>query len=58
MMNEKKSKATAVAGSNIAFIKYWGNYDDDLRIPNNGSISMTLDNATTTTTAGPVSHEE
>ncbi len=49
MMNKKKSKATAVAGSNIAFIKYWGNYDDNLRIPMNGSISMTLDNATTKT---------
>ncbi|HET6444583.1 MAG TPA: diphosphomevalonate decarboxylase [candidate division Zixibacteria bacterium] len=42
-------KATAIAGSNIAFIKYWGNQDDDLRIPMNGSISMTLDAAHTTT---------
>ena len=42
-------KAAASAGSNIAFIKYWGNYDEQLRIPMNGSISMTLDAATTTT---------
>ena len=43
-------KATAVAGSNIAFVKYWGNLDDEQRIPMNGSISMTLDAAHTITT--------
>lgn len=43
-------KATAKAGSNIAFVKYWGNRDDALRIPMNGSISMTLDAAHTITT--------
>lgn len=36
------SRATAVAHPNIAFIKYWGNADPELRIPSNGSISMTL----------------
>ena len=34
--------ATAVANSNIAFIKYWGNRDETLRLPANGSISMNL----------------
>jgi diphosphomevalonate decarboxylase len=34
--------ATAVASPNIAFIKYWGNRDQALRIPANGSISMNL----------------
>jgi diphosphomevalonate decarboxylase len=34
--------ATAVAHPNIAFIKYWGNRDPVLRIPENGSISMNL----------------
>lgn len=34
--------ATAIAHPNIAFIKYWGNRDDGLRLPANGSISMTL----------------
>ncbi len=34
--------ATAVAHPNIAFIKYWGNRDDSLRLPQNGSISMNL----------------
>lgn len=34
--------ATALAHPNIAFIKYWGNRDDILRLPQNGSISMNL----------------
>jgi len=34
--------ATAVAFSNIAFIKYWGNRDESLRLPASGSISMNL----------------
>ena len=43
-------KATAIAPSNIAFIKYWGKKDDELRIPANGSISMNLSGLYTTTT--------
>jgi diphosphomevalonate decarboxylase len=35
-------KATAVSCSNIAFIKYWGNRDDHLRLPANPSLSMNL----------------
>jgi diphosphomevalonate decarboxylase len=34
--------ATALAHPNIAFIKYWGNRDSDLRIPSNSSLSMNL----------------
>lgn len=34
--------AAAEAHPNIALIKYWGNRDDSLRIPSNGSISMSL----------------
>lgn len=37
------------APANIAFIKYWGNTDDNL--PLNPSISMTLDKCISTTTA-------
>jgi diphosphomevalonate decarboxylase len=43
-------KATAVAPSNIAFIKYWGKADDELRLPLNSSLSMNLSNTYTTTT--------
>ena len=41
--------ATAFANANIAFIKYWGNRDHELRIPSNGSISMNLDGLFTRT---------
>ena len=42
--------ATAQAAPNIAFIKYWGNRDNTLRLPMNGSISMNLDGLYTRTT--------
>ncbi len=35
-------RSEAIAHPNIALIKYWGNRDNDLRIPANGSISLTL----------------
>ena len=42
--------ACAIANPNIAFIKYWGNSDPTLRLPSNGSISMTLSGLETQTT--------
>ncbi|MBI2086212.1 diphosphomevalonate decarboxylase [Candidatus Daviesbacteria bacterium] len=44
------SKETAIGPSNIAFTKYWGRKDETLRLPENGSVSMTLSNLLTTTT--------
>jgi diphosphomevalonate decarboxylase len=34
---------TARAHPNIALVKYWGNRDESLRLPANGSISLSLD---------------
>jgi diphosphomevalonate decarboxylase len=42
-------QAEARANSNIAFIKYWGNQDERLRLPQNPSLSMNLDGVFTTT---------
>lgn len=41
--------AAAVACANIAFIKYWGNRDESLRLAASGSISMNLDGLETWT---------
>ena len=41
--------ARARAHSNIAFIKYWGNRDHELRLPANSSLSMNLNDLHTTT---------
>ncbi len=43
-------KATATANSNIALVKYWGKRNERLILPQNSSISMTLDKLHTTTT--------
>lgn len=43
-------KATANANANIALVKYWGKRSSEPILPNNGSISMTCDGMTTTTT--------
>ncbi len=42
--------ATARAHPNIAFIKYWGNRDHELRLPSNSSVSMNLSGLFTETT--------
>lgn len=43
-------KATAQAPSNIAFIKYWGRKDNELRLPANHSLSVNLEGLSTVTT--------
>jgi diphosphomevalonate decarboxylase len=43
-------QATAIAHPNIALIKYWGKADVERNIPAVGSLSITLDGLTTTTT--------
>ena len=42
--------ATAVAHPNIALVKYWGKRDRELNIPAAGSLSVTLEGLSTTTT--------
>ncbi len=44
------TNATAQAHPNLALIKYWGNREDSLRLPSNGSISMNLAGLETRTT--------
>ena len=44
------SPITARAHTNIALIKYWGKKDVDLIIPQNSSLSLTLDHFYTDTT--------
>lgn len=42
----------AIASPNLAFIKYWGNSDENLHLPTNGSISMTLGGLSTESEVG------
>ena len=49
-MIRRTNTATAVAHPNIALIKYWGKSNVEHNIPAVGSLSITLDGLTTTTT--------
>jgi diphosphomevalonate decarboxylase len=49
-MSTQTISATAIAHPNIALIKYWGDNDPNLHLPNNGSISITLAELLTHTT--------
>ena len=49
MSDRSAGEATARAHPNIAFIKYWGNQDQALRLPLNSSLSMNLDGLHTET---------
>lgn len=46
----KLSSCTAVAGANIALVKYWGKRDAALNLPAAGSLSLTLKELGTRTT--------
>jgi diphosphomevalonate decarboxylase len=46
----EERRATALAHPNIALIKYWGNQNDELRLPANSSLSMNLGDLQTVTT--------
>lgn len=46
----KTPKVTARAHTNIALVKYWGKADEELIIPQNNSLSLTLDHFYTDTT--------
>ena len=48
-MNGSPFQAAALAHPNIAFIKYWGNRDEQLRLPLTGSLSMALNGLDTVT---------
>ncbi len=50
MKSPELMTATAIAHPNIAFIKYWGNRDDALRLPCNSSLSSNLAGLETRTT--------
>lgn len=43
--------STAIGTPNIALVKYWGKRDEELNLPTNSSISMTLDEKLTTKTS-------
>jgi len=43
-------KASAIANSNIAFVKYWGKLNPNLFIPTRSNLSMTVDALNTHTT--------
>src|SRR5699024_10338422 len=43
-------RATAKAHTNIALIKYWGKRNEELILPTNNSLSVTLDGFYTETT--------
>ena len=49
-MRRAVGRATYEAAPNIALIKYWGDRDAELVLPNNSSLSVTLDRMRTRTT--------
>lgn len=49
-MKPSRRKATAVAHPNIALVKYWGKRNEDLILPHQSSLSITLAPLSVTTT--------
>ena len=49
LSDERRIKSYARAGANIALVKYWGKKQEDLKIPYNSSLSITLEQLYTDT---------
>ena len=57
-MPSTESHITAVAGANIALVKYWGKRSTEKNLPATGSVSLTLDSLQTHTSIRKTNSDE